>query len=70
MKKRSFYLVVSWRRNTQAIARGSPQAGKKEPINSPFDVMFELYIGKLDPCVLCVNLEYFTDLHLFYFHKT
>lgn len=39
--------MISWRRNTQAIARGRPQAGKKEPIISAFDVMFEIYIGEL-----------------------
>lgn len=62
--------MVSWRRNTQAIARGRPQAGKKEPINSAFDEMSKIYIGKLVLRVLWVNLEYFTDLHLFYCHKT
>lgn len=40
MKKRSFYLVISWRKNTQAIARGRSQAGKKETIISAFDVKY------------------------------
>lgn len=39
-------LVISWSRNTQAVARGRLEAGKKDPIISAFDVMFEIYTGK------------------------